>query len=379
LTLIPDHASAGAGWQNREIYDGRLGDAPVSLLYRQNPLTFLTACNLVRLLRAEEAAETLAGKEVLLRGDDRIERMLRIQQVKDAGALGAYHPVIPLELSPLRFRVLVPLEAASACLDLAVGAWNEQFGRVWDRLPLRAGIIAFPRTLPFQAVIEATRNMEDAFNNAPCETWRVTARDERSGVVALSLTRPGGGTELRTIPVTLPDDRTDVFYPYLAVEDHNVRFSRDFQHPDSQVYRHALDLRPGDGIRLEPARVATVFLDSTGRRFEPIGVHPLAEWTRMRDVWRLIERTAPSLTALHGVWADLVVRRESWQAADGGWMPGGQEAWRDLARAILADRLAVGGAALDALAEAADDGTLAWALDWHLSVLKKRVVEVTHG
>jgi hypothetical protein len=181
------------------------------------------------------------------------------------------------------------------------------------------------------------------------------------------------------MPVTLPDGRTDAFYPYLAVEDRTVRFPRDFQHPDGQVYRHALDLRPGDGIRVEPARVATVFLDSTGRRFEAIGVRSLAGWPRMRDVWRLVERAAPSLTALHGAWAELVARRESWQSADGGWMPGGREAWRDLARAILAARLGVSGAALDALTEAADDGMLAWALDWHLSALKETIGEVTHG
>jgi CRISPR-associated Csx11 family protein len=380
LTLVPDQASAGAGWQDREIYDGRLGDAPVSLLYRQDSQDFVTACNLARLLRAEEAAEALRDKEILLRGDDRVERTLRVQQVKEAGLLGAYCPVIPLELSPFRCRVLVPLEAASTCLDRAVEAWNEQFGRVWDRLPLRAGVVAFPQKLPFQAVIEAARNVEDELNETTCETWRVTDRDARSGVVALMLKRPDyGGSELRTIPITLPDGRTDVFYPYLAVQDRAVRFPRDFQHPDGQVYRHALDLRLGDGISVEPARVATVFLDSTGRRFEAIGVRPLAEWPRMRDVWRLIERTAPSLTALRGAWADLVARRESWQSAEDGWTPGGREAWRDLARAILADRLGVGGAALDAVAEAADDGTLAWALDWHLSVLKEQIGEVTHA
>jgi hypothetical protein len=221
--------------------------------------------------------------------------------------------------------------------------------------------------------------MEDAFDTVRCEWWRVTARDKRSGVVALSLKRPGSGTELRTIPVTLPDGRTDVFYPYLAVEDQNVRYPRDFQHPDGQVYRHVLDLRPGDGIRVEPARVATAFLDSAGRRFEPLGLRPLAAWTRMRDVWRLIERTAPSVTALHGAWAELVARREAWLGPDGVWMPGGQAAWRDLVRAILADRLDVRGAALDTLVEAADDGALAWTLDWHLSALKEGISEVSHA
>jgi len=338
----------------------------------------VTACNIARLLRAEQSAAALTGKSMILQGDDRVVRTLVVHQANEAGVLGAYHPVIPLEVSPLRFRVLVPLAAASTCLDLALAAWNEQFARVWDRLPLRVGIVAFPQKVPFQAVIEASRNVEAQLDTTQ-ETWRVTGNDVRSGVVALSLKRDGCSTELRTIPVTLPNGRTDVFYPYLAVEDHNVRFSRDFQHPDGQVYRHALDLQLGDGIRVEPARVATVFLDTTGRRFEPITARPLADWTRMREVWRLVERTAPSLTALHGAWAELVARREAWQSPAGGFLPHGKEAWRDLVRAVLTKRLDVDGAALDTLVEAADDGTLAWALEWHMSVLKEDIGEVTHG
>lgn len=378
LVLVPDETSAGAGWQDRGIYDGRLIDAPVSFLYRQDHKAFVTACNLARLLRADEAAEALTDKEIRLRGDDRIERTLHVQHINDAGTLGAYYPVLPLELSPLRFRVLVPLEAASVCLDRAVETWSEQFARVWDRLPLRAGVVAFPQKLPFQAVFEAARNMEDVLARPEGKTWRVVARDARLGVVALTLRRDDGSVELHTVPTALPDGRTDDFYPYLAVEDYNARFPRDFQHPEGQVYRHALDLRPGDGVRVQPARVATVFLDTTGLRFEPMATYPLAEWTRMRDVWRLVERTASNLSALRGAWSELNARWKSWREADGHWMSGGKEAWRDLARTVLADRLAVRGTALDALVEAADDETLAWALDWHMSVLKERISEVTH-
>ncbi|MCL4509269.1 MAG: hypothetical protein M1296_07065, partial [Chloroflexi bacterium] len=385
VELLPDHAQSSSGWQDREVYDGRFRDAPMSLLYRQDQQAFVTVCNLARLLRPEDAAAALVGREIRLQGDDdRVQRTLRVQQIKDSdsksiGQLGIYHPVILLELSPLRFRVLAPLEAASGCLDRAIEAWNTQFARVWDRLPLRAGMVAFPQKLPFQAAIDAVRNVEERLTVAGCETWRITDRQARADLVALTVKRPDGVVELRTVPVDLPDGRTDVFYPYLAVEDDAVRFPRDFQHPDGQVYRHALDLRKGDGIRVYPARVATLFLDSTGRRFDPITPRPLSDWGRMREVWRVVERVAPSLTALRGAWADLLARKESWRDPDGEWLPGGQSAWRELARAIFADRLAVAGHDLDALVEAADDGTLDWSLDWHLSVLKEQIGEVTRG
>lgn len=371
LALAPDDESAAAGWKDGEVYEGRAGDALVNVLYRGDCARFLTTCNLARLLRPEEGADALKNREFQLWGEDRVPRTLRVKAVEGGDPLGVYHPVIPLELSPFRFRTLVPLEAASSCLDRAIAAWNERFARVWDRLPLRAGLVAFPQKLPFQAVIEAVRTLEHELEERKKETWRVEARDERSGVAALAFRRPAGGGELRTVPVTLPDGRTDVFYLYVAVEDDRVRFARDFQHPSGQVYRHVLDLAVGDGVRVQPACVASRFLDSAAGRFDPVRVRPLAEWARMRALWQLVERTAPSLSAVHAAWAELGERRQSWQAPDGGWAEGGREAWRGLVEAVLADRLGAKGAALETLVEAADDGILEWALDWHLSVLKE--------
>jgi hypothetical protein len=96
----------------------------------------------------------------------------------------------------------------------------------------------------------------------------------------------------------------------------------------------------------------------------------------MRDLWRLISQASPSITALRGTWAELVERKEAWQTPDGEWFGGGRHAWAELVRAVLGSRLRVRGSALDTLVEAAEDGVLAWALEWHLSVLKERIQEV---
>lgn len=379
LILKPDDNPKTAGWQDREVYNGRWRDAPISLLYRKESGAFLTACNVGRLLRADEPAEALRGANISVRGDDGVEQTLIVGKAEDAGPLGAYHPVIPLDVSPARFRVLMPLAAASAGVERAIAAWNEQFARVWDRLPLRVGLVAFPRMVPLQAVIEAARNVEHDLDDAPPERWRVADRDDRHSERALHLKRPDGGCKVRTMPVSLPDGRTDVFYPYFAVEDQQVRFPRDFQHPNGRVFRHALDLKAGDGIEVQRSRIATLFLDSTARRFDPIDIRPLAEWTRMRAVWRLLADTAPSLTALRGAWSELLERRQSWHGHDGAWLAGGEQAWLDLVRAVFSARLGAKGATLDHLVEAAADGSLAWALDWHLSVLKERLAEVAHA
>ena len=99
----------------------------------------------------------------------------------------------------------------------------------------------------------------------------------------------------------------------------------------------------------------------------------------MRATWRLIADIAPSLTALRGAWSELLEKRESWRGPRGGWLAGGEQLWRDLVRTVFFTRLGAQGAALDHLVEAAADGSLAWALDWHLSVLKERLAEVAHA
>jgi CRISPR-associated Csx11 family protein len=376
LVIKPDNDSSGQ-WEDRQTYGGRYGDAPVSLLYRAQTKDFLTICNLVRLLKPEQDKDCLRGITLELKADDSMDakRLVVHSAADDAGALGVYHPVIPLDLSPVRFRVLLPLEAASTCVDRSIEKWKDQFGRVWDRLPLRVGVVAFPRMTPFQAVIEAARNVEaDLDGIKKPETWRVTGCETREGVTALSIKSLDHRQELlQTTPIRLPDGREDVFYPYLAVEDRDVRFPLDFRHPDGQVFRHVKDLRCGDGVLFYPSLIATVFMDSTARRFEPLCRRNLTEWLRMRYLWRLIGRHAPSQTALRGAWSEIIERREAWQGPDGTWFEGGKTAWLDFARAVFHERLSVRGACLETLVQAAGDELLDWSLEWHMSVLKKQV------
>ncbi|HDL53962.1 MAG TPA: CRISPR-associated protein Csx11 [Proteobacteria bacterium] len=388
LVLKPGNGSSGQ-WKDRQTYNGRYGNAPISLLYRQETNDFLTICNLARFLKPEQGKDSLCGITLDLKTDDGEQaRQLVVQQATDdAGALGVYHPVIPLELSPVRFRVLLPLEAVSDCVDRAAGAWSDQFARVWDRLPLRVGVVAFPRMTPFQAVIEVARNIEAdlaANSNAP-EIWRIAHSETREGVVDLRLECPDGQYELRTLPVKLPDGREDVFYPYLAMKDKKACFPLDFQHPDGdgKTYRHAKDLQIGDRVLVHPSLIATAFMDGTARRFEPLNSRQFGQWRRMRELWELIENNVPSRTALRGAWSELVERREAWRGPDlpaasaaqggGAWLEGGKAAWLDLVRAVFHERLGVRSACLETLVQAAEDRLLDWTLEWNMGVLKKQV------
>lgn len=373
LVLVPDNS----GWHDLTLYDGRWQGRQISLVYVRSLNGFVTASNLARLLRPEEGRNTFQGARITLEDEDAPGRrrdmtVAEVRELRQPHAdLAVYHPVIPVEVSPLRFRVLVPLEVASECVDLAAAWWRERFARVWDRLPLRVGVIGFPRMVPYQAVVEATRNVEDALTGEE-ETWQVQGVERRAGVVALRLRQRDGRETLRVVLVTLPDGREDVFYPYVAVEDHQVRFPRDFQHPNGQVYRHVADLRPGDGIKVVPAQVKTLFMESTAARFDATPPRYLEEWVHMREVWALLQRVAPSQTALQRLRSELARLQSNWQSPE-GLLAASPDLWRDTLRGLLVHHLEVQGAALEALTEAAMQGILQWALDWHITTLKESV------
>jgi CRISPR-associated Csx11 family protein len=363
----------GGSWRDGETYHGVWRDAPFGVVFRAATQDFVTVTNLARVLSPMEGHKTLENQTIEVTGDgQKAKQSLIVSKVEDrVGCLGCYHPVIPLELNPQRFRIIVPLDAVDDVLHIVKERWENEFGRVWDRLPLYAGVVAFPRMTPFQAVIEAARNLEDELQREPKELWRVGDACTRDAVRAIRWLRRDGESELTATPIRLPDGREDLYYPHVAVENSHVRCVRDFQHPRGQVYRHVADVRPGDGAIVQPSRFATVFLDSTARRFDPIEVLNFSEIEQRAAVWTLIQEHAPSTRAVRDAVSVIEGAAESWleraSSADGRPM------WLTFVRAVLHDKLNVRGAALDTLVDAARTGVLTRALHWKLQVLKEKL------
>lgn len=374
LLIMPDQNKSDRGWEGGVLYDGRWRDVQFSLVYVQALNGFVTASNLARVLKPEEHGSVLRGQTALVEEEDTFGRAktLVIGAVQEIpppySHLGVYHPVIPLDVSPLRFRVVVPMEAASECVDLALSLWKERFARVWDRLPLHVGVVAFERALSFQAVIEAARSLEDALTSQKEKPWAVTSKEAYGGVLTLQLRRQDSQMTVRMMPLRMPDGREDVFYPYLRVEDQQLRFPRDFRHPDGALYRYAADLQIGDGVFVAPARVATLFMDSAAARFEKIEPFYAEDWQKARALWQLLVRVAPSQTALQRF-------RSALNQLDQAWRQGPDQAsadlWQATVHALLVEHLGAKGAALEELTEAAAKGLLQHVIQWHLTVLKE--------
>lgn len=369
LTLSGDTTGLRVG----EVYAGHLPlapKAPFEILRRAND--FVTVCNLSRVLGSDGDVARLSGVSFETKGDDGQRRRFNIDRAFTAEhPLASYRPLIVLEENPERFRVLVPLASADACVNHVVTKWRKEMARVWDRLPLRVGIIGFPRKTPFQAVIEATRNIEDDLAVGASERWRVTQVDTQPGTAKVSFERPDKSAERSDVPTQLPDGRDDVYYSNVAVVGAE-REARDFTAPrpagSTVVYRRVAELKAGDEVCVEPSRFTSVFLDSTARRFELVHVHPLSEWDRRRTLWERVRALVPSSTAARAVEQSLREARERWTDADGAL---DESAWTNWVRAVIANEWSVSGHDLQDLEEAARDGLLERVLSWYLHVLKQ--------
>ena len=373
LLLIPEDRS---GWVDHMLYNGQWRGNPFSLLYVEHLSAFITISNLARSLKAEETPDVLRNIRLRLKMEDesRQSKTMTVKEVtklkRSFPHLNIYTPVILLNLSPIQFRVIVPLNTASECIDTAIDWWKERFARVWDRLPLHIGVVAFSRTIPYQAVIEAVRNIEDILQDQKASFWRVVDIEKHPDVISLVLNHDHQ-TLHRLVPVTLPDGRKDVFYPYVEVDDTTLRFPKDFRHPNGPVFRHVEDLRRGDGIKVYPSGICTVFMDSTASRFHIESPQNPDEWQRMREDWELLKRIGPSRTALQHLRSAITNIDFTWRNEKGEW-EASKEIRRETYRALLVHHLEnPPPTALEHLTQSAVKGRLLRTIQWHLIVLKE--------
>lgn len=369
LVFIPENTQK---LRKNHLYESLVGNQTCSFLFDGDAL--ITASNLARFLLPHQTSPDKFQNTLTLRDAEKPQDpsiQVEIKKVsQDYFHLNKYYPIITLELSPLRFQILVPLEAASECVDVAIQEWRQQFARVQDRLPLNIGVVVFPSKMSFQAVIEMARTIEHKLTSqsAP-EKWKVKKKCNVDRQVRVHLHRPDNGIEKWEIPTDLPDGRKDVFYPYLAMVNSAVQRDRDFQSPNGTVYRHAEDVSPGEEIQVYPSKITTVFLDTTVRRFESPTIFYLRDWETMRDNWELLSCSMVT-TQLQMLREELLRLTHQWRIEQTG---SAKKAAEELLRVYLRERLpSTSGEDIEKLLESFQRGVLLWTIDWHLSIAKEK-------
>lgn len=310
--VIPNQKT---GWKENVPYDGTVNGKAISLLWQEKDQSFVTISNL------QWVGELQQGAEITVAEPDDPSRKITftVQDVKPvSGDMGDYAPYLPLPASPDRFLAFIPAADALEIADKIRGEYEEQFGKVRNRLPLFLGIVFFPRKTPLLVVMDTARRMLETSFNA--ERWTVECcRPENQGEKQYVRLSQGDRRIAWSVAVKMGDYQTDdVWYPYYFVE----RF--DDGTPDHRTYRfqhngrwlvHVKELKEGDVVSMPPSRFAYLWLEHTARRFafDPEkDVMLLDELPCLKKLWEDLKHSGITDTGLRNLQALLEVKERAW-------------------------------------------------------------------
>ncbi len=170
-------------------------------------------------------------------------------------------PFIHLLSSPAVFMTLVPADRAFNVVKAIKEKYNEEMGKVRDRLPIHVGIVYAPHRTPMRALLEAGRRMLEM--PYAWEQWSVESNNHDGNYHNVTFKHSG---VMWRIPAVMGDGTTpDQWYPHLMLRKPT---SGEDLNDTKPSWKHAKDLQGGDMVYVRPSRFDFEFLDVAGRRNE---------------------------------------------------------------------------------------------------------------
>lgn len=309
----------------------------------------------------------------------------------------AHVPAVSILKEPRTFMALVPADKALQVATAIKKKYEEEMGKVQNRLPLTLGIVFAGARTPLPAILDAGRRML----KQPTETthWQVKGVDLRLYPEKVLLTlepRQGGEPSLTLdIPTIMGDKETeDVWYPYWCLEDEVANASerkRKFKGIDDKYWTYVSDLQVGDVVSFMPSRLDFEYLDTAARRFEvsyengkrrgsqrPSRPYYLEQLESFKQLWnRLSDKTRGLTTSqIHNLIGVIETKRIEWAVDQKD--ASVQETFVHFVAEVLNDaewKQCPNKDDMEQLHQAAVNGQLADIVELYIRILKKDVGE----
>jgi len=282
----------------------------------------------------------LIGKKIEIYDPDgkKRDKPLGSLQVLDVISEDAnYVPVIPILAEPSIFMAIVPADKALNISKAIKKKYEEEMGKVRNRLPLTLGMVFAKSHTPISSLMDAGRRMLK--NTSTEDEWKVkSVKDEElcdSGHKFRTL-EFDNGIEWK-VPVTMRDGQTkDIWYPYFYIGDKEKEMpenrEKSFKGPDGWLV-HASEIKDGkdgDILRILPSTFDFEFLDSSSRRFEvyydddgkrrdktkSLRPYLLEELDEFEKIWSIVGPKKLNRSQLKNVMYLLETKREEWPVED---------------------------------------------------------------
>ncbi len=260
---------------NYYAYDLDIDGVVLSVVWDKPNKRFLTTDNL-NYFAAQLSVDTteligkLQGKTVQISEPSsflqasKSKTTVKIQTVRQ---IDGYRPAIPLLTEPTLCLMLVPANRALELARQVKKEYEQQMGRVRDRLPLDIGLIFCNRRTPIRSVLEAGRamlNISSQFNmdsGKGWEGWRLVKKHNSGDSCKLEF---DNGITWNIPVVTGDSSKKDDWYPRLYQGNHS----------DKKQPKHVCELKEINNSRqptrvwIRPSHFDFEYLDTTARRFE---------------------------------------------------------------------------------------------------------------
>lgn len=414
-------------------YDATISNLPIGLYYDTDKNRFIVIENLqivaerfgVKEVKENEERpvfealkQVFHGKKVLLelprgvRGERR-EISFTIDRVEEPADFQDYLPFVRILATPVTFLAIVPAWDAFELCQKIRKAYEDQFSKVRNRLPLNLNLVFFHHRTPLHAAIDTARRMISEQKTVKGETWEVSSKTNGINEVKLSLLPVGRGRKAEyswQVSTKTGDGSYDGFYPNFVVLEGNGQpplSSREtyFEVPTSENNQweikcllHVTELQTGDKVEVYPSHFDFVFLDTTARRFEvPLDPekrkrhHPLfgldrsprpyylEDMERFETLWKKLRELSSNKkltqTRLQAIRTLLATKFEFWgldkvsSNDDPRW-----EEWQNLVETTLKRDLELDGKDCDFIKQTILDGLFFDCLELELQIMKKKLV-----
>jgi hypothetical protein len=402
-------------------YDLAAGDARFSAVWDGG--SFIVVENLAWLANAhfgreqdasENAAKCVADRlnEQEIRiyrptGYGRPDQPLGSTQVREAEPWDHHYlPYTSLLSAPRTLMALVP---GADALDVVRGIrqkYEDEMGKVRNRLPLALGVVFFDRHTPLYAVLDAGRQMLEMPLRPT--TWQIDELEQAQGdgtvrVTFVRRTTPGAPVAYK-VPVTVWDGAADLHHPYFYVKTFRSQAGPETRShciqsylpeaysgnsaPESAWIVHATELQKEDCVWVTPSYFDFIYLDATTRRFEVVygdnqpkermhRPYLLEELDELQWVWDRLSHGQDGLTntqinGLHGL---IEAKRAEWSVDA---LPAGDArrgVFDEFVKQVLLNadwgRRRPTGADLERLCQAARCRLLSDVVELHMSILEE--------
>lgn len=322
---------------------------------------------------------------------NRILGTLRITAVEPEKT--PYVPAIPILTEPRTFMVLVSADKALQVVEAIKNKYEDEMGKVRNRLPLTVGIVFAGMRTPLPAILDAGRRMLQQQTEAT-EWWaKRVDKSSYSEKVVLEMEREGVQIPL-TVKAVMDDGATeDTWYSYwcIAKERDILRPRKKKVHTsiDGKSWIHISDLQEGDIVSFMPSRLDFEFLDTASRRFEisyniggrrrgsqhPARPYYLEQLNELEKLWQLLSRGMET-TQIHALIGTIEEKRSEWLDREDGRDGKSDEVFRQavcdaLRNANWEEERRPSKADFERLQKAALCGQLADVFELYMRVLKK--------